>query len=536
MKRKAVLGLMLFFLVFAVLACNRDRSTTAVRSQRSGTDRPRITVSVYDRGSCDPSEGTMTDNRWTRWVNENAPVEVVYIPVPRWESTRMWPTMFATGTAPDLVLEFDVNSRNMMFTQRLIQPIDGLLADSTNYRRLTEQFPSMLVLGRKTDGLVYDIVVVGYRWESRYLAYRADWLEQLGIAPPATDTELFAAMKAIADSGLGGPNTFGFNLGGPGQFIISTIYGLGTLGADWFNPWYLENDQIVMNWDKIAAYITFQKDLFDQGIIDRDFLTDTNGEKAYQDWLNGRLGFVSLNQSVDDPNAYSILLENNPGARIGFLPIPSTQFGHYGMGTSTGFGSVGVINRASRNADAVMAYIDFMLEDSTIRHFTLGPENEYFTQNSEGLWEEIDPGRTALELNYNIGYQMPISDVVNPYRFARAIATDELSQAVNTLRQHRRDTYRVDYPMQVDNVHNLPPLDDHLTITLMNASQICRDIIAQTIVGGSRRTVEAGIAELRSAWQNAGGNLIIQYFNEWYRNNTDNAITNKDIYAIPWEK
>jgi putative aldouronate transport system substrate-binding protein len=56
--------------------------------------RGSITVSLYDRGSVPADEGTMDNNRWTKWVNENGPVDVKYVTVPRWESIQKFNVMF----------------------------------------------------------------------------------------------------------------------------------------------------------------------------------------------------------------------------------------------------------------------------------------------------------------------------------------------------------------------------------------------------------------------------------------------------------
>ncbi|MDF2713511.1 MAG: extracellular solute-binding protein, partial [Paenibacillus sp.] len=65
------------------------------RQQTDGqsAERPEITVSVYDRGNIPAEEGTVTRNRWTDWINANSPVQVKFVPIPRWESETKFNTL-----------------------------------------------------------------------------------------------------------------------------------------------------------------------------------------------------------------------------------------------------------------------------------------------------------------------------------------------------------------------------------------------------------------------------------------------------------
>ena len=63
------------------------RRTTAEDRPANGNDndgtgakkRGSITVSIYDNGSIPAEEGTAEENRWTRWLNENGPVDVKFV-------------------------------------------------------------------------------------------------------------------------------------------------------------------------------------------------------------------------------------------------------------------------------------------------------------------------------------------------------------------------------------------------------------------------------------------------------------------------
>ena len=49
-------------------------------------DKPTISVAIFDRGAVPADKGSYEDNWVTQWINENAPVNVEFVPVPRWET------------------------------------------------------------------------------------------------------------------------------------------------------------------------------------------------------------------------------------------------------------------------------------------------------------------------------------------------------------------------------------------------------------------------------------------------------------------
>ena len=52
--------------------------------------------------------------------------------------------------------------------------------------------------------------------------------------------------------------------------------------------WIVKDGGVTRNWDNFKAVAEFKKRLFDEGIVDKDYLNDKNGVKAKQDFINGR--------------------------------------------------------------------------------------------------------------------------------------------------------------------------------------------------------------------------------------------------------
>lgn len=499
--------------------------------------RGKITVSVYDRGACDAKEGNMTDNRWLKWINENGPVDVTFVTVPRWEATKVWPVLFASGTAPDLILEYDNNSRNSLYLQKQLTPLDDLIANkSVEYKKLTEKYPDMIKVGIKPDGKIYDFARSSSAKEGKTIAIRKDWLDKLNLKMPKTTEEFYDVISAFAKNdpdGNGKADTFGFNLAGPGQFAVATMFGMGTTGADWFQPWSLENDKLVLNWNKVRDYVEFQKRLFEAGVVDRDFLIDKNGDKATQDWANGKLGIMFSNKGATANDVLKSFMANNPNAEIAFMLPPTSKYGQFNVGIDGGASTWGSINAACKDPVSVMKYVDFMNSEKAAMYFKLGPEGKYYTKDPTGEYKVTDSNLKKLEFDYNGDIAMIISSILTDnLKFAGG--DDELSKKKLPLDILKAQTYRIKTPQCVNTIANYPALTDELNISRADATKLSIDIISQTIVGGPSRTVDKCMEDLKTTWNKSGGEKIMEYYSKWYDENKKSAVTNKERYAYPF--
>lgn len=526
-------------LMASMSGCSTTKKPVETQPEKTSAPekRGKITVSVYDRGSCDPKEGTMADNRWTKWINENGPVDVTYIPVPRWESTKQWPVLFAAGTAPDLILEYDNNSRNSLYLQKQLMPLDDLIAKSSNeYKKLTEKYPDMLKIGKKPDGKIYDFARAGSLREGKPIAIRKDWLDKLNLQVPKTVEDFYTVIKSFAKNdpdGNGKDDTFGYNLSGPGQFLISAMLGMGTTGADWFQPWSVENSKLTFSWDKIRDYVEFQKKLFDEGLVDRDFLVDKNGDKATQDWINGKLGIQYTNKGPTDAGVLKPFMANNPNAEFIFMQPPKSKYGQFSVDMDGGASAWGAINAACKDPVSVMKYVDFMNSEKAATYLKLGPEGKYFTKNPQGEYKITDANVKKLEYDYNPDITMIISPLLTD-SIIFAAGDDAFAKEQRRLNELKAKTYRVKGTQGVDNIANLPALSEELNVAKTDATKLCIDIISQTIVGGPSKSVDKCMEDLKSTWKKSGGEKILEYYTKWYEENKNNAMTNKEKYAYPY--
>jgi putative aldouronate transport system substrate-binding protein len=276
-----------------LVACSKEsgsESTAAPSGTTTGTAAPakkgNITVTLYDRGNIPQGMGTIDNNRWTKWVNETGPAEAKFVPIPRGESVQKLNILFASGSAPDVIQEFDTNFRDQLYQQKQIMPVDDLIQKySTTYKALMQKYPELKKAGSKSDGKQYEFGRVQKLVGFQALFIREDWLKKLGLKAPETVEELFKVAQAFTDNdpdGNGKKDTYGISLSGETGGAISTMF------QD--VSWVLQDGKLVHDWDRAKAAVTFKKQLFDAGLTDKDFLTDKNGQKAVQDWINGKTG------------------------------------------------------------------------------------------------------------------------------------------------------------------------------------------------------------------------------------------------------
>jgi putative aldouronate transport system substrate-binding protein len=499
--------------------------------------RGNITVTVYDRNNISPEEGTWDKNRWTEWVNKNGPADVKYVPVPRWESLPKLNALFATASAPDLILEYDTGYRNGWYSQKLLMPIDDVIEKySTTYKDLMKQFPQLKKLGTKEDGKLYEIGRVSPLANAHRIYIREDWLTKLNLKMPANTEELLAVAKAFATQDPDGNSkndTLGVNLSGNGFTIISHMFGHGEV------DWNVKEDKFVHEWDGLKASLDFQKKLFDAGAVDKDFLTDKNGEKAKQDFLSGKLG-IYMHQAINEKE-YDTFIKNSPAGKLAIMPMPKSEFGHFSPVVNSPIQMVGSINAAAKNPQAVMQYIDFMIKPENAKTIKYGIEGTHWkVDTASGLPVSIDAEKNKKEL-YNDDLGMMASSLLyGKWSFTSGLPeTNDSQKALKQLALKADELYvSKDRPIPTLKPEYLPALSQELALIVKNVekqistSNTKGDLWLKAIVGGSGYSAEQAIKEGKDIWEKAGGSKVDDFYAKWYDANKSTAFMLKDLYQF----
>ena len=444
--KKIGLVLMVLFAVLIVSGCNRQRETDG---------RPEISVLILDRGLIMASEGSMIDNRWTRWINENAPVRVRFVSVPRVGSVERLNALFAAGTAPDLVFEFGKMFLDRFYWQGVIQPVDEHIRNySTAYREYLERHPELMPFLMGADGRQYGMTTKRsiLTIPNQAMWIRQDWLDKFGMDKPTTTEEALEFMRRVRDEDPDGNNAFGmtFNFHKPG--VLRALFGQP------FGNFMIVDGHFV-DWRATQGYrdyLEFRTTLFREGLIDPEFITDTNFTRQRQLLVTGRSG-IHLG-SWDMPLEWRELRTNVPHANWQPLEPWETTQGRNGLHQEPPAHFKILMNRNARNPEAIMAYIDWMISGAW---FTLlyGFEGEHH-RLVNGIPQVICPDRNRLELDYAFEYAIFHQNQPELSWFPYLAAPDPLSQEYAAVRQlsnqlqlKRRFNRKVPFLPTSDTIH-----------------------------------------------------------------------------------
>ncbi|WP_172193932.1 extracellular solute-binding protein [Saccharibacillus qingshengii] len=497
--------------------------------------KEKISVSIYDRGQIPKEEGTYSDNRWTQWINENGPVGVDFVPIPRNESQQKYSMLFASGDAPDLVLEYDTDFLNSLWTQKQLLPLDDIVEkSSTEYKALLEKVPALRTLGTKPDGKLYNIGMVTKPEVLGAMVIRQDWLDKLGLEVPQTTEELYAVADAFANEdpdGNGVKDTFGMNLSQFASFYVDAMFQN--------EMFIIEDDQLVRQFDRIKPAYEFKKKLFENGIVDKDFLSDKNGQKAEQDFASGKLGIYLAYRSVISKN-FDTLKNTDPNAKVTAMAFPESEFGRFGPDFNPSIQMTGAVNANAKNPEAVMKYIDFMVTPSTVETLMNGVEGEHYTKESDGKIKPVDEKKNETEMGYLNDYRMFMpkyiveSSNVDGRQLDSADPIDKEWLAIAA----EMDTLYLDpaHPHPgFTHAKFRPSLDKAMTTTFNDGWNNMNDTMAKAVVSGSGYSVDQGVEDVKKSWYASGGQALEDWYKQWYQDNKDSWIFMEQLYTMKFE-
>ncbi|WP_026297154.1 extracellular solute-binding protein [Paenibacillus daejeonensis] len=545
MSRRKLMNAPLALLVSAALVAgcsdNGGGGSTSGTDGEQSVKKQDITVSIYDRGNISQDEGTIENNRWTKWINENGPSNVKFVAIPRTNSSEKINVLFASGSAPDLLFEYAPTNRNPLYDQKQLMPIDELIEEhSVGYKKLLEENPLLRKAGTKSDGKLYEFGRINWVEPQRGILIRVDWLEKLGLEIPKTTDDLYTVAKAFAEQdpdGNGQKDTYGVSISGRGEITMKQIFGAST-------KWVVQDDELVIDWDRRQAYFSFIKQLYDEGIIDRDFINDENGAKAQQDFVNGKVGIypfqegntVNLIKNFVDP-----LKQNVPDAELTFIPLPESEFGAFTPTLTNPVQMTAVIAATAKHPESVMHYIDFLIQEDTMERLAYGDEGTHYQKNGEVI-EIIDADKHKKEVeDITLDMRMLQNSGLTFNKGSLPILkfnSDPRKEEYQEMYDLQRATYLTldkPYPELTISEH-MPAMPKDLATSDSNAEKSISDLWMKGVVGGTKYGIDQALAEAQGIWEKSDGAKIEAWYKDWYAENKDNALLAEDIYAMVAEQ
>lgn len=412
-KTKAMPAIAIALICSLLLAaCSSKPETQGGGSNEGEKERVTLKVEIFDRGNS-PKGYTITDNYWSRWVQENfgAPrgIDVQYVPVPRSEEVEKLNVLMASGGGvPDIVFTYDTNTFNRYAKQ------DGL----TDLKELLDQHGPNLKKLLGDDVLDYgkydnkQFAIPARRSNTgKYASFiRKDWLEKLNLPIPQNADELYETLKAFKEKD---PGATGGQVIPMGMTIASAQY--EPLLWSFIKPLteeerYTLTQQLGSNEYPVLLPgfkdgLRFMNKLYNEGLMSRDFGLDKDKKKLGEDIATGKLGFFS----EDDINifyengSYDSLQNNVPGAVIEPIDVYKNEEGIYAKPQYAPNGMYIMIPKSSERAVEAIQYLDWMAQEDVLFTIQNGVEGENYELVDGIPVTKNDQTEEAINRMFNVG-------------------------------------------------------------------------------------------------------------------------------------
>lgn len=506
-------------------ACSNDKAAEPTKSD--GGDpydkMPKeISINVRDYGTIQSDEGNVQDNRWTKWINENSGVKVNWIATPPvlTDSIQKLNTLFAAGEGPSLVQESNRQFLGNLVTNGTLQPIDEYVEKySVAYKKYLNEHPELREWVTFDDGKMYLTGTMRTGWSQVvHGAYiRQDWLDKLGLKMPTTMDELLETARAFKTKdpdGNGKEDTVGFAIDIPlssGPFYTAFQSGTG-------NYWYVENGKPKFGLtisDRMKAAIDANRTLYQDGLIDKEYLTDKNFERSKQLFLTGKAGIL-MGTAIGINSMYRDFAKNNPNGKIVPLPAVSTKVAKNGYNQAVGLASTMVgFNKSLKNPKAAMQFLDWMMTTGSNTVLN-GIEGTHY-KLVDNVRVPIDSKKNERELNWtqpsiSFGGIMAVDNgkfediLKNPNPDPVAAQIDKIR--VDAAKTFLSIKFRRDLPV-------LPSFNELNQITT-SYSAFVEQAIAKAVIGGTSYTADHAVADIEKEWIRLGGDKVDEMMKAWY--------------------
>jgi len=366
---------------FAVLSvgCRRDRlPENAVR------------IVVFDRGT-DGGRTSPTDNQWTRWiqerVREDLGLEVVFVPVSRWQEPTIQATMMAAGNPPDLMMTWTFDNVVTWGEQGglfdMAPYVDTYLSDVKAFLGPDEALPGRDFIFRSQNqqtGQLFSVPMRRANTARLNVFMRQDWLDALGLPVPTTHEEFFNALVAFRDHNPGGVDRVI-----PWAMSPDVRWQAGKIIESFIDPTLSVRDR----WVYVAADrhllvpgyvdgVRFVNRMYNAGLIDPDFFMASDDTEMNRLIASGAVGAFGHNWDQVFRAAEGLtanLRELVPGAQwvaVDAFPSPADGLTH-----NVSYDAAGLhvfIPRAANNPRGAMKYLNWLARFENFNFLQIGEE------------------------------------------------------------------------------------------------------------------------------------------------------------------
>ena len=369
-------------------------------------ERVTIQIPVYDRGF---ENWNVADNYYTQWVQqefgEKYNVDVEYVAISRSNEVTDYMQMIAAGTAPDIIMHYDMPQAVSYYDEGAMQDIDYdelAFYAPTYWAKMQETIETYGTIDDHQAFIFAERDPYYYNWVT---LIRKDWCDQVGMEVPTTWEELQEVLAAWQEAGLGTYNH---------ELIIGSF--------TYFYPWieegttdeelalYLDLNVAPFTWSATENYLRAFNEMYNAGTLDPNFYLTTDDAMEKGKFVSGECGTYSFYMS-NGTDVFTSLLANDPNAEVAILnSTPSIVAEGYTpyYYEYPSFGMIMGINSQSTDEEraAVYMFLEWLSQPENLTYMQYGVEGETYTVGEDGINTLVADytGEAALSQNQNKDY------------------------------------------------------------------------------------------------------------------------------------
>ncbi|WP_277679866.1 extracellular solute-binding protein [Gracilibacillus dipsosauri] len=505
MKKYLVILVVSFICVF-LAACSEDTSTSNQQEKTDDTTTETNNANEQEKDET-PFELSIMLNLHTPEIPQdklellleektNTNLEIQWVPDSNYGERVN--TAFSTNTLPhaflvktDQFIQFKDAVRDGQFWE-----IGPYLSEFENLKKLRES----TLKNSEVDGKLYSLYM-GRPLSRGGIIYRKDWADNLGLEIPTTTDEFYEMLRAFTedDPDENGQNdTIGLtDRGNLGTFnTVSTWFGAP-------NRWGELDGQLLPDF-MFSAYketLEFFRDLHSNGYMNKD--APVTSKTDQQEMMkNGTAGaYIGSMQDVHGINNDAVNI--NPDVVFDVHNYIEGPNGEYQTRSIPGYGSLIMFPKQAIADEAelrkVLAFFDYLMTPEGANLIIWGVEGEHY-EVVDGKAKILDQDKFDTEIKPYTPFE--IGEPLTNGRY-EAFHDYEPAEKANELYKDN-DNYVVDDPtVGLDSEtysQNAGTLD-----------QIITDATYQFILGEIEMD---GFDEAIEKWKNAGGNKVIEEYNQ----------------------
>lgn len=369
-------------------------------------ERVTIQIPVYDRGF---ENWNVADNYYTQWVQqefgEKYNVDVEYVAISRSNEVTDYMQMIAAGTAPDIIMHYDMPQAVSYYDEGAMQDIDYdelAFYAPTYWAKMQETIETYGTIDDHQAFIFAERDPYYYNWVT---LIRKDWCDQVGMEVPTTWEELQQVLAAWQEAGLGTYNH---------ELIIGSF--------TYFYPWieegttdeelalYLDLNVAPFTWSATENYLRAFNEMYNAGTLDPNFYLTTDDAMEKGKFVSGECGTYSFYMS-NGTDVFTSLLANDPDAEVAILnSTPSIVAEGYTpyYYEYPSYGMIMGINSQSTDEEraAVYMFLEWLSQPENLTYMQYGVEGETYTVGEDGINTLVADytGEAALSQNQNKDY------------------------------------------------------------------------------------------------------------------------------------